>query len=109
MNSTVVDPVLQEAIDQVEAGLDAIFAAGLLPRDGRDAITVIRDLEAQGRRLDAVTPSYCRTSIPLGTSTPAAGPWMAPSCMTFLAIRRCRDVGGLGEGPGRARRRGDGR
>ncbi|MGI8754435.1 MAG: DUF222 domain-containing protein [Acidimicrobiales bacterium] len=53
MSSTVMDPVLREAIDQVEAGLDAIFAAGLLPRDGRDAITVIRDLEAQGRRLAA--------------------------------------------------------
>ncbi len=53
MGSKVLDPVLREAIDEVAAGLDAVFAAGLAPHDARDAVTMIRDLEAQGRRMDA--------------------------------------------------------
>lgn len=53
MSSAVRDVALREAIDQIEVGLDAVFGAGLLPHDSRDAITVIRDLEHLARRVAA--------------------------------------------------------
>jgi hypothetical protein len=54
MGSVVLDPAVRVAIDQVAAGLEALQAAGVVPADAVDAVTVIREVEVLGRRVAAV-------------------------------------------------------
>jgi hypothetical protein len=52
-SESVIDAAAQEAFDHVAAGLDELFAAGLVPTGRADAEAWIRLLEAIGRRVDA--------------------------------------------------------
>ncbi|MCU1357750.1 MAG: hypothetical protein JWM89_3168, partial [Acidimicrobiales bacterium] len=54
MGSQVQDRGLAAALDQLNAGLDVLAAVGVVPVDARDAVTVIGEVEAVGRRFDAV-------------------------------------------------------
>ena len=49
----VSDKRAQAAFDQIAAGLDGLFAAGLVPAGRDDAEAWIRSLESVGRRVDA--------------------------------------------------------
>ena len=53
MASEAVDRGMAAAIDQISAGLSSLLSGGLVPVDRDDALTVIREVEALGRRMDA--------------------------------------------------------
>lgn len=52
MASEALDRDMAAAIDQINAGLSSLLATGLEPADRDDALTVIREVEALGRRMD---------------------------------------------------------
>ncbi len=53
VTESVIDTQAQHAFDQIVAGLDGLFAAGLAPTGRADAEVWIRSLEHVGRRVDA--------------------------------------------------------
>jgi hypothetical protein len=54
MASRVLDGATGGAFDLVTSGIDALVEAGVEPFDPQDAITSIRELEVQVRRLRAL-------------------------------------------------------
>jgi hypothetical protein len=53
MASEAVDREMAAAMDQINAGLSSLLSSGLQPVDRDDALTVIREVEALGRRMDS--------------------------------------------------------
>jgi hypothetical protein len=53
MGSMVLAHDAVAAIDGINVGLDRLFAAGVVPIDGKDAIVWLRELEVLRRRVDA--------------------------------------------------------
>ena len=53
MSSMVLLAEAASAIDVVNSGLDGLFAGGIAPVDGPDAIVWLREIEVLRRRVDA--------------------------------------------------------
>jgi hypothetical protein len=54
MGSAVLDEATAVALDQLTASLDALSEAGVDPVDARDAVTLVREVEALARRVRSV-------------------------------------------------------
>ena len=53
MSSMVWGPDARTVIDRINLGLDGLFAAGVAPVDGKDAIRWLQEIEVLRRRVDA--------------------------------------------------------